>query len=91
MPTDCTRSCVFSRPNLVNIVLRELPITEPPRAVTCWAVVTKAISSSNETPASLADEPTRLIAFAKSAELTANAASTLAILLTISVASSAEL
>ena len=71
--------------SLVKIVLKELPITAPPRAVVCCAEVTIAISSFNETPDCAALLPTRLIASAKSSELTANAASTLANLLTISV------
>ena len=68
---------------LVKIVLSELPITGPPRAVVCCTAVTAAINSSIPNPASSAVAPTRLIAFARSAELTAKAASTLAILLTI--------
>ena len=64
------------------MVLNELPITAPPRAVICCADVTAAINSSIPRPASIAELPTRLTASAKSLELTANAASTAANLLT---------
>ena len=70
---------------LVKIVLSELPITLPPRAVVCCAEVTAAINWSNETPALSALLATRLMASAKSDELTANFASTLANLFVISV------
>ena len=69
---------------LVKIVLNALPITAPPRAVTCWVAATMPNSSSNPTPAVEAVLPTRLKASAKSAELTANAASTAANLFVIS-------
>ena len=57
--------------------MKELPITAPPRAVTCCAAVTKAIVSFKVTLASEAVEPTRLIASAKSPALTAKFASAL--------------
>ena len=69
---------------LVKIVLNELPITAPPRAVICWVAATTPKSSSKLTPAVEAVLPTRLKASAKSAELTAKAASTAANLLVIS-------
>ena len=86
MPSVPNKSTTLPRCKRVKIVLNELPITAPPRAVVCCAEVTIAISSFNETPDCAALLPTRAKASAKSAELTAKAASTVANLLTTSVA-----
>jgi hypothetical protein len=91
MPKVPSKSTTLPRCKRVKIVLKELPITAPPRAVVCCAEVTMAISSFKLTPDCAALLPTRARASARSAELTAKAASTLANLLTTSVAVTAWL
>ena len=90
-PICCSASRVLGLWSLVKIVLNALPIFAPPLAVICWAAVTTAMVSFNETLADSAELATRLIASARSAELTANAASTAAILSTTSVVVNASL
>ena len=85
MATPSSLSCSIVEPRLilVNIDLKALPITAPPRAVLCSTAVIRARSSSNFTPASSAVEPARLNPSARSCAETAKAVSTATILLTI--------
>ena len=75
----------------MKIVLNELPITDPPRAVlTCTAVITPT-NSSNDTPARLATDPARLIPSIKSLSETAAATAAADNLLSITLLESPDL
>ena len=81
IPRLLSRSKFSDLPIRVKIVLKELPITAPPRAVFCWTAVIIPPSSSILTPANSATDAERLKPSMRSLSDTANWLAALLILL----------